>query len=266
VAIKNALELKKQNPDCKIVILYKDIRTYGFKEKLYTRAREEGILFVRYSDENKPQVTLDRTNGTGGKMIISLRESSLNRELNFSPDKLVLSMPVVPREDAQTLATAFKVPTDSDGFFLEAHVKLRPVDFPTEGVFMAGMVHYPKLIDETIIQAQAAAARAANILSKPTLTSGGRVALVDPEKCTGCLTCVRICPFSVPHMHADLTGVGGVQGAAYIETSVCQGCGSCVAECPAQAIQLQDCTSEQIEAMVTALLDDFQPDIIKLEA
>jgi heterodisulfide reductase subunit A-like polyferredoxin len=262
-ALKNALALKAQNPDCQVIVLYKDIRSYGFKEKLYTEVREKGVVFVRYSDENPLQTSID---DAAGGMSISIWENSLKRQVLLNPDKLVLSMPVVPRKDAQDLAMMFKVPTGNDGFFLEAHVKLRPVDFPTEGVFMAGMVHYPKLIDESIIQAQAAAARAANILSQETITSGGRVALVDPAKCTGCLTCVRICPFSVPQIRADITGVGEIMGAAYIEASVCQGCGSCVAECPAHAIQLLDCTTEQMEAMVDALLEIDKPDIIWTEA
>jgi len=157
------------------------------------------------------------------------------------------------------LAAMFKVPTDADGFFLEAHVKLRPVDFATDGVFMAGMAHYPKLLDETMIQAQAAAARAARVLSRETLTAGGRVAVVDPAKCTGCLTCVRVCPFNVPKIKMDLTGVGGILGAAYIEPAVCQGCGSCAAECPARAIQLGHYTDAQMMAKVDALLVPVAP-------
>ncbi|KAA3659052.1 MAG: 4Fe-4S dicluster domain-containing protein, partial [Chloroflexi bacterium] len=137
----------------------------------------------------------------------------------------------------------------------EAHVKLRPVDFNTEGVFMAGMAHYPKLLDETMIQAQAAAARAARVLSKETITAGGRVAVVDESLCTGCLTCVRICPFDVPAIKPNLTGVGGIMGAAYVETAVCQGCGNCVSECPARAIQLMHYTDAQLTAKVDALVN-----------
>jgi heterodisulfide reductase subunit A-like polyferredoxin len=149
---------------------------------------------------------------------------------------LVLSMPAVPRTDAQDLSALFKVPVDADGFFLEAHVKLRPVDFASDGVFMAGMAHYPKLLDETMIQAQAAAARAARVLSRETLTAGGRVAIVDPALCTGCL-------------------MGNIMGAALIEAAICQGCGSCAAECPAQAIQLMHYTDVQMAAKVGALLE-----------
>jgi heterodisulfide reductase subunit A-like polyferredoxin len=180
----------------------------------------------------------------------------LNRALTIRPDLLVLSMPVVPRDDTGQLAGLFKVSIDSDGFFQEAHVKLRPVDFSTDGVFMAGMAHYPKLLDETMIQARAAAARAARVLSQTTITAGGRVATVDNNLCTGCLTCVRICPFGVPVMMPNLSGVGDISGAAYIEPAICQGCGTCAAECPAQAIQLMHYTDSQMRAKVQVLIDE----------
>ncbi|MBS3751194.1 MAG: 4Fe-4S binding protein, partial [Anaerolineales bacterium] len=157
-------------------------------------------------------------------------------------------------QDTSDLATQFKVSIGEDGFFMEAHVKLRPVDFATEGIFMAGMAHYPKMLDEAMIQAQAAASRAARVLSKETLSAGGRVAVVDPKKCTGCLTCVRICPFEVPVIQPDRTGVGAIQGAAYVEPAVCQGCGSCAAECPAHAIQLMHFTDQQMRKKVQALM------------
>jgi heterodisulfide reductase subunit A-like polyferredoxin len=173
--------------------------------------------------------------------------------MRLQPDLVVLSMPVVPNSDVHDLAGLFKVPVDADGIFLEAHVKLRPVDFATDGIFMAGLAHYPKLLDEAVIQAQAAAARAARLLSRETLTAGGRVAVVDADRCTACLTCVRICPFNVPVVRSDIIGVGGLSGAAYIEASVCQGCGSCAAECPARAIQLMHYTDVQLEAKVDAL-------------
>jgi heterodisulfide reductase subunit A-like polyferredoxin len=268
VALKNALALKQLNPDMHVTILYRDIRTYGFKERFYTEARRRGVVFVRYDEEHKPEVRVnDSTNGhiidqqstaSNQQLTVTVHDSALGRSLELKPDLLVLSMPVVPDPEAKALAALFKVPLDADGFFLEAHVKLRPVDFSTDGVFMAGMAHYPKLLDETIIQAQAAAARAARVLSRETLTAGGRVAVVDENRCTGCLTCVRICPFHVPRIQANLTGVGDILGAAYIEPSVCQGCGQCAAECPARAIQLMHYTDAQMEAKVKAL-------VVKLE-
>jgi len=248
-ALKNALTLKQRQPESQVVILYKDIRTYGFKEKLYTQARDCGVLFVRYDDDHKPLV-----DANGEALIVEVWDQILDRQLALRPDLLVLSMPVVPRTDVKEIAALFKVPVDADGFFAEAHVKLRPVDFSTDGVFMAGMAHYPKLLDETMIQAQAAAARAARVLSQETLTAGGRVAVVDQERCTGCLTCVRICPFGVPVMQAAASGVGHIMGAAYIEPAICQGCGTCAAECPARAIQLTHYTDAQLRGKVRALV------------
>jgi heterodisulfide reductase subunit A-like polyferredoxin len=252
VALKNALALKARRPDADVVILFKDIRTYGFKERLYTQAREQGVLFVRYDDAHRPEVVAG-----DGTFAVTAWDPALRRPLLMQPEMVVLSMPVVPNDDAAEVAGCFKVPRDVDGFFAEAHVKLRPVDFPSDGIFMAGMAHYPKLLDETMVQAQAAAARVANVLSQEVLTAGGRVAKVEPDLCTGCLTCVRICPFGVPLIQPDLPGAGGILGAAYIEAAVCQGCGLCAAECPARAIQLQHYTDAQMRAKVQAL---FWPD------
>jgi heterodisulfide reductase subunit A-like polyferredoxin len=165
----------------------------------------------------------------------------------------VLSMPIVPREDARQVGGLFKANLDANGFFLEAHVKLRPVDFASDGVFMAGMAHYPKFVDETIAQAQAAASRAANILSQKTILTNARVAVVDPSKCVGCLTCVRICPYNVPLVSSEYAGVGQTTGAAYIEPAACHGCGSCASECPARAIQLMHYTDAQVVAKLDAL-------------
>jgi len=248
VAIKNALALKERNPDAQVVVVYKDIRVYGFKERAYTEARRRGVLFVRYEDGAPPQVSAN------GRLAVLARDPALDRVLEIHPDLVVLSMPVVPRDDVREVAGMVKCATDADGFFLEAHVKLRSVDFASDGIFMAGMAHYPKLIDETMIQAQAAAARAARVLSRDSLLAGGQVAVVDPQRCTGCLTCVRICPFSVPRIAPALAGVGGLLGAATIEAAVCRGCGTCVAECPARAIELRHYTDAQFAAKVGALV------------
>jgi heterodisulfide reductase subunit A-like polyferredoxin len=148
-----------------------------------------------------------------------------------------------------------------DGFFMEAHVKLRPVDFTTDGIFMAGMAHYPKFLDESIAQALAAASRAARVLSQEKTLTNARVAQVDPEKCVGCLTCVRICPYEVPRISSDQEGVGGITGVAYIEPAVCHGCGSCAAECPAQAIQVKQGTDLQTLEKLSALLLPIRTDM-----
>lgn len=251
-ALKNALALKKIAPDLQIHLLYRDIRVYGEKEQLYTDARDQGVLFFRYDEDHKPQV---KFSDPDGELQVLFRDPALDRSLAIKPDLVVLSTPITPQEDMKKLANLFKVSLDQDGFFLEAHVKLRPVDFSTEGIFMAGLAHYPKLIEESIIQAQAAASRAAIILSQDTLKAGGSVAVVTQNTCTGCLTCVRVCPFDVPVIQKDSPGAGEILGAAYIEPAVCQGCGICVAECPAQAIDLLYYTNSQLKAKVEALLN-----------
>jgi heterodisulfide reductase subunit A-like polyferredoxin len=162
---------------------------------------------------------------------------------------------MVPSEGSQELAELLKFSCTLEGFFLEAHVKLRPVDFPAEGIFLCGAAHYPKFIDETIAQANAAAARATTILSKDVLQVGGVVAVVDEEKCTGCLTCVRICPYDVPRMSPTRVGAGSILGVAEIAAAACQGCGTCAAECPAKAIQLQHYRDEQMMAKEEALFE-----------
>jgi heterodisulfide reductase subunit A-like polyferredoxin len=249
-ALKNAVKLKELNPSTEITIINRDIRTYGFKERLYTQARQLGVRFINYSFDQKPDVKVDSTG-----LSVHMRDPILGKYIELNPDLLVLSTPVVPSRENRQLATKLKIPIDMDGFFLEAHVKLRPVDFPADGFFMAGMAHYPKFLDETISQAQAAASRAANVLTQKTLLTNARVASVDPLKCVGCLTCVRICPFNVPKIISNFKGVGNITGAAYIEPAVCHGCGSCASECPAKAIQLLYYKDAQTLAKINALLD-----------
>ncbi len=249
-ALKNALKLKQINPDAQITVIFRDIRTYGFKERLYTEARRAGVLFVHYDFDRKPEILTE-----DGGLTVRVWEEVLGRELELTPDLLVLSTPMVPSSGVRELATKLKVSVDMDDFFLEAHVKLRPVDFAAEGAFMCGLAHYPKFLDESIIQAQAAAARATTILAQDTITSSARVAVVDPALCVGCLTCVRTCPYNVPQISANLTGVGNILGAASIEPTICHGCGTCVAQCPAKAIQLMHYTDAQILTKLDALFE-----------
>jgi len=250
-ALRQALALHRLDPSIRVTVLYRDLRTYGFKERLYTEARRAGVRFVRYEPDAPPVVEA----GQGeGPLTIRVRDLVLGQTLTLHPDLLVLSAPIVPRPDARRVASALKVPLDADGFFLEAHIKLRPVDFATEGFFLAGAAHYPKAIDEAIVQAQAAAARAARLLARPSRSVGGAIAVVDPAQCVGCLTCVRLCPFDVPQVVATAAGVGGVIGAATIEPSICRGCGVCVAECPARAIRLAHYDDDQLLVKLEALV------------
>ena len=251
-ALKNALKLKELSPDSQVTILYRDIRTYGFKERLYTEARRAGVRFIHFDFDDKPQV---ESSGPDTPVMVRVRDPLLDREIELTPDLVVLSTPVVSPEGMRDLASRLKLSIDMDGFFLEAHVKLRPVDFASDGIFMAGMAHYPKFLDESIAQAMAAASRAAIILSKKTMLTNARVAVVDPLKCVGCLTCVRICPYDVPLISNDLSGIGNILGAAYIEPAVCHGCGSCVSECPARAIQLMFYRDDQTMIKIDALFE-----------
>ncbi|MBC7224137.1 MAG: CoB--CoM heterodisulfide reductase iron-sulfur subunit A family protein [Anaerolineae bacterium] len=249
-AVKNAIALKERNPEAQVVILYnRDIRTYGRIEALYTQARRLGVTFVRYPEGERPDIRLE-----GEKPAIRVTDAALNIDLTLEPDVLVLSEAIVPAEGHQDLAELFKFSCTLEGFFLEAHVKLQPVDFPSEGLYLAGLCHYPKLMEEAQTQALAAAARAARILAKDHLEVGGAVAVVEQARCTGCLTCVRVCPFGAIRINHEAVGAGGILGAAEVQAAACRGCGICAGECPAKAIQLEHFRDEQIWAKIDALL------------
>jgi heterodisulfide reductase subunit A len=250
-SLKNAVRIKMLNPHCQVVVLYKDIITYGFREKIYLEARQRGVLFVRYTDSDRPQVYY----GADEPLQVQVHEHVFGETLTFQPDLLALSQSIAPSDGAQALAGVLHVPLSTEGFFLEAHLKMRPMDFMQEGVFLAGMAHYPKFIGECIANADAVAARALTVLAQDTLYIGGTVAVVDPARCTGCLTCVRTCPFGIPQMRFDRAGVGGLGGAAWIDPVQCQGCGTCTAECPAEAIELQHYRDEQVFAGLGAWHD-----------
>jgi len=240
--MKNAIRIKLLNPNCRVVVLYKDIITYGFREAFYTEARQRGVIFVRYDDDHMPQVT----NDDQGNLQIVAWEPSLKQEIVLHPDLLSLSMMIRPSDGTEKLAQIMDVPLSDEGFFMEAHLKMRPMDMAREGIFICGMAHYPKFIEECITNAQAAAARAITILSTPQMYIGGIISVVDQDKCVGCLTCVRVCPFGIPKVRYSDTGVGGIKGAAYIDPALCTGCGTCSAECPAKAIQLVAYRDDQI--------------------
>jgi heterodisulfide reductase subunit A len=241
VAIKNALKLKELNPNANIYVLFKDIRTYGFYEQLYTSARERGVIFLRYSEQTKPIV-----DGSDGKLSVTVHDQALGENIILPADLVVLSEPLVPSEGYEELSVALKVPLTKEGFFLEAHPKLRPVDFSSEGVFVCGAAHYPKHVSESIAQALATASRASAVLSRKTLEVGGAVAEVNPDKCAACLTCVRVCPYHVPRINE--------KGVAEINVAACQGCGTCAGECPGKAITLLNYSDEQVESKPKALL------------
>lgn len=243
VAIKNATAIKRANPNATVAVLYRDVRTYGFREDYYNEARRVGVLFFRYDLDGKPAVTADAS----GRLEVKVRDLNSGLALSFDPDVLALSAAMIPQPDNEKVGTAFKVPVTLEGFFLEAHMKLRPVDFASDGLFLCGTCHAPKFIDETITQAQAAAAKAVSILSRRVMEVSGIVSVVDPDLCAACLTCVRTCPYHVPRISAD--------GVAVIEAAMCHGCGICASECPAKAICLMHYKDAQVIAKTEALFD-----------
>lgn len=238
-SLKNALKLKKINPDMQVFILYRDIRSYGFREDIYKEAREKGIRFIRFDLENPPELETDDEN----RLSLTVTDPILQRPVSMNPDLVVLASAILPNENKE-LFEAFKVPVNAEGFLVEAHAKLRPVDFGSEGLFLAGLAHYPKSLDESIAQARAAVSRTMNIVSKEGILVGGVIASVDSDRCAACLTCVRTCPYGIPRIQ---------DGHAVIEPAECHGCGMCVSECPGKAIALQHFTDEQINAKTDAL-------------
>ena len=244
-AVKNALEVKEANPGSEVFVLYKDMRTYGFKEDYYRKAAKEGVLFIRYDDEHKPETTND------GGLRVRVLDPILKEDIIIEPDALVLSAGVLPAPDNQRLAGLLKVPLSKDGFFLEAHMKLRPLDFATDGVFLCGMAHGPKAIDESISQACGAAARAMTILSKETLETEGAIARVNEDLCSGCRMCEGVCEFNAVEM---VEQDGEVH--SHILEELCKGCGVCAATCPSGAITAGHFTDGEILAQVRAALTE----------
>ena len=240
-AVKNALSLKKLNPDTAIYILYRDMRTYGLLEDYYKEAREKGIIFIRFAQETPPEVK-----STADGLTVFVKDHILQRNLAISADLLALSAGVVA-EDTEALSRIMKLNRNPEGFFIEAHVKLRPVDMPGDGIFLCGTAHGPKLISESIAQAQAAASRATTFLAKSEIKLSAITAKVDTEHCVKCLTCVRSCPFEVPAFNSD-------EGVIEIDEALCHGCGICAGVCPREAIGLSFYEDEQIMCKIEALL------------
>ncbi|WDP86031.1 MAG: FAD-dependent oxidoreductase [Desulfobacter sp.] len=242
-SIDNALELKKLNPDMDVYILYRDIRTYGEREYKYQQAREAGVIFIRYSVDNKPGVEIKE-----GKILITATDHVLDLPVQIEADLLTLASAIVPNKD-ERLANFFKVPLNEDGFFVERHAKLGPSEFATDGVFLCGLAHYPKPIDEAIAHGQAAASRAVTLLAKETVHTSGNVAQVDPMKCSACGVCVSICPYSAPAFETE----GRFEGKAAVNPVLCKGCGLCVASCRSGALHLKGFDTNQILAQIFAL-------------
>jgi heterodisulfide reductase subunit A len=242
-AIKNALKIKERNAEANIYILYRDMRTYGFNEEFYREARSKGVIFMRYDEDHKPEVR-----GEGEKLEIKVLDPILKEQLAIEANLLVLSVGVVPSTNREELSKMLKVPCNEDGFFLEAHVKLRPVEFATDGILLCGLAHSPKPISENISQAQAAACKAAMILAKGYVSAEPIICQVDEEKCIGCGLCESICAFKA----IRLVSRDGENKAEIIPAS-CKGCGLCAASCPALAITHLHFAKEEVRGQIEAL-------------
>jgi heterodisulfide reductase subunit A len=247
-AITNALRIKERDPSAEIVILYRDIRTYGMREELYTRARGAGILFTRFEDDDNPRV---EANGNGIKVTVN--DALLKLPLEIDADLLVLSAGMVPTDGVKELAQLLKVPLNQDGFFLEAHMKLRPVDFATDGVYVCGTAHAPKSVDESIIQASAAAGRATTLLSRESIELEPTISRVIDENCDGCAYCVEPCPYNAITL-LEFMKEGQIKKIVESDPSLCKGCGVCMATCPKSGIVVDNFRLDQLSAMVEAAL------------
>jgi heterodisulfide reductase subunit A len=248
-SVENALRLKEINPDMDIYILYRDLRTYGLRENLYKEAREKGVIFIRFALENKPTVT----QAADGSLTVTVIDHILGIPVHLNPDVLTLASAIIVK-DQKKLAQLFKVPLNNDGFFLEAHMKLRPVDFATDGVFVAGLAHYPKPLDEAIAQAKAAAARAAVVLALDAIRAGGVVAQVDAATCSGCQACIGVCPFGAISFKED-------EKLAEVNQALCKGCGTCAANCPSECITLFGFSHKQLYTQVDEALAELEAEM-----
>jgi len=285
-AIKNALAIKERKPQTEVYILYRDIRTFGFKERYYRQARQKGVVFLQYDKDQKPEVKAETapTPGPspnseggergsdspppqswggprgGGSLRVDVTVQPEGEVFTLDADLVVLSAGIEPNVDNEPLAQLLKVPLNEDGFFLEAHVKLRPLDFAADGVYLCGMAHSPRFLEETIAQAQGAAVRAVTLLSKKELEATPIVASVNPLLCSNCGQCIEVCPYDArvsvpppsPPLPLSLHG-GSRSGYVQVIDVLCQGCGACVTACPNKAVQQKGFEVSQVYGMLDAV-------------
>jgi len=238
-AIKNAILIKERFPETDVIILYGDVRVYKEYEDFYSMARESQVKFVKHIEEVTPEVT----QGPDGKLTVTAYDALSGQEIALPCDWIVLSTPLIPHKEEVLLARMLKIPISSDGFLMEAHVKLRPVDTQMDGVFLAGSASGPKDVPESVVSAKAAAARAATLMANKKMRTEALTSVVDEEQCIGCGLCEEICPYTAHYLE---------DGKSHTIAALCRGCGACAAECPRRAIAMQHFTDEQVLAQIKA--------------
>jgi heterodisulfide reductase subunit A len=241
MAVKNALKIKEMNPKTKVYVLYRDMMMYGFLEEYYTQARNSGIIFIRYDRNNRPEVIESE-----GKLAVTVKDKILGGNVTINADIVALSTAIVPDRD-EKLEKTLSVPRSSDGFYLESHVQLKPVDSYIDGIYICGLSHFPKHIDDAIAQAKAAASKTGMLLSRGHVKAEPIVSSCDVEKCIGCTLCTHFCPYSAIQMVKAEKGK-----KADIIVAACKGCGVCASYCPTKAISMGRFTDEQINAQIEA--------------
>ncbi|RME95374.1 MAG: CoB--CoM heterodisulfide reductase iron-sulfur subunit A family protein, partial [Alphaproteobacteria bacterium] len=245
--VKSAIRLKRLQPELDVTVLYRDMRTYGQREELYQEARRLGVLFIRYGLDRKPVVSR-----RDGRLFVDVLDPILNRPLRLAADRVVLAAAVVAGNN-RDLLELFKCAANEDGFLSEAHPKLRPVDLSVDGVFVAGLCHYPKPLDESISQARAAAARAAVVLAREEMELDA-VKSVVTDHCDGCALCLDVCPYQAIRLE-DVETAGERHRRIATNAALCKGCGLCAATCPKGGVKVHGFTLDQLRAQVDGLLD-----------
>jgi heterodisulfide reductase subunit A len=243
-SISQAISIKEDNPGTDVFVLYRDMRTFGERELLYKKAREKGVIFIRYSLDNKPIVA-----ESGKGLEVSVFDPILQRKVRIKADLVNLATAIEPAQNDK-ISEFYKIPLNAESFFMEAHAKLRPVEFATDGIFLCGLAHYPKAIDESISQAMAAASRATTVLAKDSIQISPLVSQVDAEKCIGCGLCAEVCAFNAIELEE-------IEGKGYRAKNIpasCKGCGICAASCPQLTIDMLHFRDQQIVASVCAAI------------
>jgi heterodisulfide reductase subunit A len=243
-AMKNASMLVDMDPEKDVYILYRDLQTYGvYYTEMEWNAKKRGVKFIKYEEDRPPVVEQVEK-----RPVVKIHTPLLGSDLTIKADMVVLSVPLIPNQDNKKLSQLLKVPLNSDGFFMEAHVKLRPIDFATDGIYVCGTAHSPKELPESIAQAKGAASRAGIPMAKGTLKTAAYTSVVDETKCSGCGTCIEVCPYNAI--------IKNERGLAQVTEAVCKGCGVCGASCPERAITMRHFTDEEIEAQGIAALKE----------